>query len=488
MIRMTRWSVSVQSSLTPPYGTLLYVSGLLPELDVPRVRQTTVPDWILSKFSARVTQRAGDKVFDDLMNNRNKLSNDEVEALRFKGDLRMRRLLERYVRHLTREVRQRAMRFVTNLPPELKASKQSVRDAFSNYPEPNAARAYFVGALAAQWMSANRGSGLRNYELREEANRFVEKGLNFWPRIDFRAAYANLISDPIKILQHCNDGIGDSLAYQISVTAPSEAGRALGVTDLAPALYLDYAINGFESERFEHVVVDEAQDVSPLEIELMKLNSSNSSFTILGDLRQGILPHKSVENWLPIRNLFEQEIVSRQDMRMTYRSTKQITQYANRILQALPQRTKMPIAYPRSGERPRLVRSGSLPSMNQAIAETIQNLRLLEDVRSIGILTKWQSNAGKVKDYLVEQAIGDIGYLDKDGVLDTDITVSPIILTKGLEFDAVIVANASKRNFNDTDFDRMLLYLACTRARHYLEIHWFETRSPIVPSVERLVR
>ena len=61
-----------------------------------------------------------------------------------------------------------------------------------------------------------------------------------------------------------------------------------GVTDLAPALYLDYAINGFESERFEHVVVDEAQDVSPLEIELMKLNSSNSSFTILGDLRQGI--------------------------------------------------------------------------------------------------------------------------------------------------------------------------------------------------------
>ena len=73
-------------------------------------------------------------------------------------------------------------------------------------------------------------------------------------------------------------------------------------------------------------------------------------------------------------------------------------------------------------------------------------------------------------------------------MLDTDITVSPIILTKGLEFDAVIVANASKRNFNDTDFDRMLLYLACTRARHYLEIHWFETRSPIVPSVERLVR
>ena len=47
--------------------------------------------------------------------------------------------------------------------------------------------------------------------------------------------------------------------------------------------------------------------------------------------------------------------------------------------------------------------------------------------------------------------------------------VSPIILTKGLEFDAVIVANARKDNFNETDFDRKLLYLACTRARHQLE-------------------
>ena len=64
--------------------------------------------------------------------------------------------------------------------------------------------------------------------------------------------------------------------------------------------------------------------------------------------------------------------------------------------------------------------------------------------------------------------------------------VSPIILTKGLEFDAVIVANARKDNFNETDFDRMLLYLACTRARHQLEIHWYGTRSSIVPDVARL--
>ena len=72
------------------------------------------------------------------------------------------------------------------------------------------------------------------------------------------------------------------------------------------------------------------------------------------------------------------------------------------------------------------------------------------------------------------------------GLVEADVTVGSIILTKGLEFDAVIVANARKDNFNDTDFDRKLLYLACTRARHHLEIHWYGARSSIVPDVARL--
>ena len=74
------------------------------------------------------------------------------------------------------------------------------------------------------------------------------------------------------------------------------------------------------------------------------------------------------------------------------------------------------------------------------------------------------------------------------GLIETDITVSPIILTKGLEFDAVIVANAHKDNFSESAFDRLLLYLACTRPRHYLEIHWYGLRSPIVPNVTRLLQ
>ena len=82
----------------------------------------------------------------------------------------------------------------------------------------------------------------------------------------------------------------------------------------------------------------------------------------------------------------------------------------------------------------------------------------------------------------------DVGTLAQGGAIETDVIVSPIILTIGLEFDAVIVANAGRNNYNDTEFDRISLYLACTRARHRLEVHWHSPASRIVPGIERLAR
>ena len=114
--------------------------------------------------------------------------------------------------------------------------------------------------------------------------------------------------------------------------------------------------------------------------------------------------------------------------------------------------------------------------------------RLLDNVRSMAILTKWRQTARDINEALRAEGIASVGMLIEGGLIDTDVTVSPIILTKGLEFDAVIVANARKDNFNESEFDRMLLYLACTRARHHLEIHWYGARSPIVPDVTRLTR
>ena len=71
--------------------------------------------------------------------------------------------------------------------------------------------------------------------------------------------------------------------------------------------------------------------------------------------------------------------------------------------------------------------------------------------------------------------------MNPDDEFRTGLTVSPILLTKGLEFDAVIVAGVHDRNFTGADFDNRLLYLACTRAKHRLSVQWFGRPSPSLP-------
>ena len=483
----------------PSPAFLDYVSGLLPGLGVRRIRQMTVSEWLLGQFSSRVTIGSRDNIFDALMNNYRKLTEAEIGAHLFKTGPKMKRLIDSYAVQLRKAIRARIGRRVglsipgpSSMSPSIElrpaALRSRVADVLGSHAEPNRAREFLVNSLAEDWVRLHPRLNVPRSESLANARRFVERSLTpLWPRIDFRREYVNLVSSADAIMRYARKGDVDaSGAEAISRTAPRGAGQALGLTDLAAALYLDYAINGFKSELLQHVVVDEAQDVSPLEIILMQMHSTKGSFTILGDLRQSVLAYKSIENWNQVAGLFERETVSRLDSRLTYRSTKQITQYANRILQGLPERTKTPIPYSRSGERPRLVRSKSAAEMEKMIADSVRRLTGLADVRTVAVLTKWKQNADKISDALERERIEGVSVLTTDGLAETDVIASPIILTKGLEFDAVIVANAHKGNFNETDFDRMLLYLACTRAKHYLEIHWHGTRSPIVPGVARL--
>ena len=494
--RLIRPTVERVIIFGPSPAFLEYVSGLLPGLDVHGVRQTTVSSWLLEQFSSRVTLSRGDILFGNLMNNRRKLTEAETEAHLFKTGLKMKRLVDNYVGYFRRELKARAGADIGVRIPgiptlELSACELEARVAqvLKSHSQPNVARTYLVNRLAEEWIREQAPRGKTRFEVIEYARRLVEGSLDFWPRIDFRTEYMNLVSSPGAILKYSRKGDVDLAgAEEVARTAPVGAGQALGMTDLSAALYLDYAINGFESERFEHVVVDEAQDVSPMEIALMQMHSVNNSFSILGDLRQSAFPYKSISNWNQIASLFERGSVSRLESRTSYRSTRQITQYANRILQGLPERTKMPQPYRRSGERPLLVASNSAVEMRRSIATSVRRLTREENMRSVAVLTKWGRTADDIGEALLAEGIGAARVLTRTGLIATDVTVSPIILTKGLEFDAVIVANARKDNFNESDFDRILLYLACTRARHHLEIHWYGTRSPIVPDVARLTR
>ena len=491
----------------PSTAFLRYVREFLPRLGVPNLRQTTIASWMLEQFSpgSRISLKGGEEsILNDLMNNtqRNRRLNESVDAYRFKGSMEMKRLLDKYVSRLKsnclRNMRRQAIIIINRLSLDISVAefRGMVDNAFSIRAELNAARNSLLNRLAelrrttplpvrrrdspqAEIVAANRA----------EASRVLED--LGWPDYDFRREYVHLLSGA-DVLQNYSSRLDPIMANEVCGTMPRySTGRSLSVTDLAAALYLDYSLNGFARENFQHVVVDEAQDISPLEMELLRMHSTNGNFTILGDLKQGLLPHRSIPNWNEFAKLFPKDSVAKPELRQAYRNTKQITSYSNRILKNLPKRnTRPPVPHGRSGARPFLVRSRSAADMHKAIADAVRELRELDEVRSIAVLTKWESTAKDIVKALKSERLSDIRRLEqeKDSTTETDIVVSPVLLTKGLEFDAVIVANAGKNNYNESDFDRMLLYLACTRACHHLHIHWHGTRSPIVPDTAGLRR
>ena len=233
----------------PSPAFLRYVSRLLPDLGVRGVRQTTVTDWLLGQFSSRVTLSKRDSTFDDLMDNRSRVADAVIEAHLFKSGVKMRRLLDNYVGHLKRTARQRlgrseGIRIVGNRgrihldvsPAKLNAW---VGDAFKTHAEPNVARAYVVDILAEEWVRRHSRRGTPRSESTVEARRLVERSLDrIWPRIDFRTEYVHLLASADNIMSYSRRGDVDSRsAVAITQTAPPGAGQALGLTDLAAALY-----------------------------------------------------------------------------------------------------------------------------------------------------------------------------------------------------------------------------------------------------------
>jgi DNA helicase-2/ATP-dependent DNA helicase PcrA len=116
--------------------------------------------------------------------------------------------------------------------------------------------------------------------------------------------------------------------------------------------------------------------------------------------------------------------------------------------------------------------------MTQGIADRIKQLRNEKPTMTIGVLANWTGEARQICDYLVKAGIADVQLLSPEGYLTSTVTVCPILLSKGLEFDAVLVAGVHAKNFTDNDFDNRLLYMACTRAKHNLSLHWFGHLSP----------
>jgi len=253
------------------------------------------------------------------------------------------------------------------------------------------------------------------------------------------------------------------------------AAQELDFSDLAALHALHVLNHGVDVPPFEHIVIDEAQDVSPLQFETLRQYSRNGSLTILGDLAQSIYAHRGVADWSEARRAFPQFKTSTRELVKSYRSTYEIIRFANVVLQALAKdKARAPIAEPlkRHGAPPALHRLKRAADLARELRAAIEREQTAGH-RNIAVIAKTTEHAVHTAQAL--RAVDEIEFYlvtSPDFRYEGGIVVVPVHLAKGMEFEVSLVVDVDNQTYSETEFDGRLLYVALTRALHALHLFW----------------
>jgi DNA helicase II / ATP-dependent DNA helicase PcrA len=223
------------------------------------------------------------------------------------------------------------------------------------------------------------------------------------------------------------------------------------------------------------VVVDEAQDYSPLHYMIFKLLFKHSRFTILGDINQSIERNNDLSIYTAIDMLLNKRKSIQLYMNKSYRSSYEINAFVQRIYD-LQQEI---VGFDRMGTVPKIIRYDSKKSMDIELVEEIKDLKM-KGYDTIAVICKNDKESRELNN-LISNAV-DIKLVSLEAKeVEAEVIIIPAYLAKGLEFDAVIVYNVSKGNYIK-EIDRRLLYIACTRALHSLTLLYVKKPSKFIPS------
>lgn len=200
------------------------------------------------------------------------------------------------------------------------------------------------------------------------------------------------------------------------------------------------------------VVIDEAQDYTYLQYKIIKTLFKNANFTILGDINQTINPFYKYENLNILSNIFDNN-TKYIELTKTYRSSKEIIDYSNKILN---------LNHICTVRRENNIAVKEYDKLNYDLL--IKEIKRLKNYyNNLAIITKSIDEANVIYEKINEQ-INNINLIDIDSEsFNKDLILIPAYAAKGLEFDSVIIIN----NF---DKDKYLYYVAVTRAQHELII------------------
>ncbi|WP_160683694.1 RNA polymerase recycling motor HelD [Clostridium sp. C2-6-12] len=243
--------------------------------------------------------------------------------------------------------------------------------------------------------------------------------------------------------------------YEIISGNPS----SLGYLDLVGVLYLRVKLEGLKvKSEIKHIVIDEAQDYSFIQFEIIKGMTGCLSYTIVGDSNQRLITIDEEPAMLHLDEIFKEsnaEIKS-YELNKSYRSTQEIMEYANRFVdedRIVPLvRNGEPIIEETASSKEELI-DVLLPIIEDYEEDGLENIAVIfKDKKELS------EYASLIKEKISIQSLDNEDVIYKGGKV-----LLPAYLAKGLEFDGVIVVD-------NKEIQPLLKYIMCTRALHRLSV------------------
>ncbi|MEO7032253.1 MAG: 3'-5' exonuclease [Polyangiaceae bacterium] len=233
---------------------------------------------------------------------------------------------------------------------------------------------------------------------------------------------------------------------------------------------------------YEHILVDEAQDLSPVELAVVLDTSSKArSITLSGDVQQRLLMDNGFSDWKTVLGELGLSHVEIEPLKLSYRSTSEIIEFSRHVLGPLASKDE-PVAV-RNGAPVELFAFGHTGDALAFLSESLRELIQSEPSASVAVVTRYPEQADVYYEGLKR---GEVPYLrriaEQDFPFKPGIDVTDVRQVKGLEFDYVIAVEVSDAAYPTENEARHLLHIAATRAAHQLWILTTSRPSPLIPA------
>ena len=453
-----------------------YISNVLPDLDAGNAVQLTIEE-LAKKFIDE------DILFEDVTKNLSDIIDDgiEKEYLKFKNSMEYYRLLDNYLNNiedgfiwakglvinniqiLSKEDIENVYKTVNgnSVSQKLEMTSKVIANRLKNNNDVYEYIKNSMDMLCQDEKDVDKKRNLIKKEfdmLKDLTSTGFEKQLKKLLNID-KVKVLKIYSDFIESLNNMDELKKDTLQLLKKKICQNE--------DIAALLYIKYYLFGNEKfKKYRQVVVDEAQDFGKFTFYMLKLLISNATFSIFGDIAQGIYSYKSIDDFNEIlEDIFkEAEYIK---LKKSYRTSIEIMNEANKISKEIGLDEALPV-----------IRSAG-PVIKSKINKSDKENYIVNQVKkykeagfkSIAIIYKNQKELVNMNKKLKENNIeSEIIYKDQEKY-EGGICLLTSYLSKGLEFDVVIIADAEDEIYKyDNRLDMKLLYVSMTRALHKLEL------------------